>query len=87
MNVQISVSIKLSSDYIRKPVIQATWCGIHGGMGTVNTDTLLSQPQQWVLLWIAKGEGLYATEDYGIYRKVNNQQFIKLHYAHDKWLW
>lgn len=55
-----------AADDIDEPVIQATRDGVDGGVGTVNSDVLLSQLEQDPLLRVGEIDRLEPSEDEGI---------------------
>lgn len=55
-----------TGDYVSKPVIESTRSGIYSSMRTVDTNTLLGQPQERTLLRVSQGKSLQGSEDDGI---------------------
>ena len=55
--------VEFAGHDVAEPVCHAVWNGIDRGMRTVHADTLGSEPEESVLLWIRSGKGLDAAED------------------------
>jgi len=59
-------SVNRSSRYVRQPIPQTTFCGIDGGVRTVDADAGGRETQQAALLRVEARQAFQAAEDYGV---------------------
>jgi len=59
-------SIDRARRYVRQPIPQTTFCGIDGGVRTVDADAGGRETQQTALLRVGARQAFQAAEDYGV---------------------
>jgi hypothetical protein len=58
--------LKFTGDDADEPIIEPPRSSINGCVRAIDTDSLLGQPKERVLLCVGKGERLQATKDDGV---------------------